>query len=86
VSLWKGEKEIGHFLGWRSVDKKHEFCEMNVDNCLKCELSYPIVGLPPTSHKLLKMALPRAPQPNSVRTTAMVPCPPPASREEERIS
>jgi len=86
VSLWKGEKEIGHFLAWRSVDKKHEFREMNVDNSLKCALSYPIVGLPPTSHKLLKLPLPKAPPTNSVRTTATVPWPPPASSEEERIN
>jgi hypothetical protein len=60
VSSWKGEKEIGHFLAWPSVDKKHEFCEMNVDNSLK-------YVLPPTSHKLLKMALPKAPPTNSVQ-------------------
>jgi hypothetical protein len=56
----KGKKRFVISLAWQSVDKKHEFCEMNVDNSLKCGLSYPIVGLPPTSHKLFKMPLPKA--------------------------
>jgi hypothetical protein len=57
---------------------------------LKCWLSYPIVGLPPTSHKLY---IKNAPSKSATNALCMyhghgtLPCPPPASSsEDERIS